>query len=217
MRRSLSKLIFMQAGVTGFLIFLFASLSAGQSFYGTSDVKVFRQGRDAEFRKRPESPLLDVDFAKFAGLNYFPPNKSYRISASIRITDEAKFFMMPTSSGKPKKFRKFGVLTFTLAGRKLSLSVYQADAEFLKKFPEFAGLLFIPFRDNTNGNETYGGGRYTGIKMPTGNRVILDFNLSYNPNCAYGSDKYSCPIPPKENELAVAIRAGERKFEHSAH
>jgi hypothetical protein len=57
----------MQTALTGFLIFLFASLSAGQSFYGTSDVKVFRQGRDAEFRKRPESPLLDVDFAKFAG------------------------------------------------------------------------------------------------------------------------------------------------------
>ncbi|MFL6466536.1 MAG: DUF1684 domain-containing protein [Pyrinomonadaceae bacterium] len=207
----------MRLADTGFLIFLFVSLAAGQTFYGTTDIKVFREGRDAEFRKRSESPLLDSDFEKFAGLNYFATNKQYRVSATVKRNAEAKYFLMPTSSGKPKKFRKFGVLAFRLAGRNLKLSVYQADADVLKKYPEYADLLFIPFRDNTNGSKTYGGGRYIDIKRPKGGRVILDFNLSYNPNCAYGSDKYSCPIPPRENELAVAVRAGERKFEYSAH
>ncbi|PYS92039.1 MAG: hypothetical protein DMF62_01365 [Acidobacteria bacterium] len=202
---------------TGFLMFLFVSFAHGQTFYGTTDIKTFREGRDKEFRNRTESPLLDADFEKFAGLNYFPTDKAYRVPASLKRTDEAKYFLMPTSSGKPKKFRKFGILTFKLAGRHLTLGVYQADPEVLKRFPEYADLLFIPFRDNTNGSETYGGGRYIDIKTPKSDRVILDFNLSYNPNCAYGGDKYSCPIPPKENELTAAIRAGERKFEHSTH
>ena len=124
---------------------------------------------------------------------------------------------MPTSSGKPKKFRKFGVLKFKLAGRGLKLSVYQADTEVLAKFPEYADLLFIPFRDPTNGGESYGAGRYVDIKTPKSGQIILDFNLAYNPNCAYGSDKYSCPIPPMENQLAVAIRAGEMKFPPAGH
>jgi uncharacterized protein (DUF1684 family) len=205
----------MRTAVIGFLIFLFVSLVDGQTFYGTTDIKAFREGRDKEFRNRAESPLLDADFEKFTGLNYFPTNKAYRVSALLKKTDDAKYFLMPTSSGKPKTFRKFGVLTFRLAGRNLKLGVYQADSEVLKKFPEYADLLFIPFRDDSNGSETYSGGRYIDIKTPKGDRVILDFNLSYNPNCAYGSEKYSCPIPPKENELAVTVRAGERKFEHS--
>jgi uncharacterized protein (DUF1684 family) len=199
------------------LIISFAALAAAQTFYGTTDLRSFREGRDREFRDPAQSPLLEADLAKFGGLNYYPTRGSYRVRATLKRTAEEAYFMMPTSSGKPKKFRKFGTLTFKLGGRNLRLAVYQADPEVLKKFPEYADLLFIPFRDRTNGNETYGGGRYIDIKAPKGNSVILDLNLAYNPNCAYGSDKYSCPIPPRENNLPVAIRAGEKKFEYSAH
>lgn len=199
-----------------YLIFLLAAPGFGQTFYGTTDVKFFREGRDKEFRDRDDSPLKDDDFAKFAGLKYFPVNKTYRVSAALLRTHDAKYFLMPTSSGKPKKFRKYGILKFKLSGKKLQLSVYQADEEALKKFPEYADLLFVPFRDRTTGSETYSVGRYIDIKEPKGGCVVLDFNIAYNPNCAYGSSRYSCPIPPKENTLPIAIRAGEKKFPHSA-
>jgi uncharacterized protein (DUF1684 family) len=198
-----------------YLVVCLVSLAAGQTFYGSTDLKTFREGRDKEFRNRAESPLLETDLVKFNGLNYFPVNKAFRVSAVFTKTEDVKGFLMPTSSGKSKKFLKFGVLSFRLAGRNLTLSIYQADAETLKKFPEYADLLFIPFRDSTNGGETYGVGRYIDIKTPRSSRVILDFNLAYNPNCAYGDDKYSCPIPPRENSLPVAIKAGEKKFDHS--
>lgn len=123
---------------------------------------------------------------------------------------------MPTSSGITKKFRKFGVLKFTLNGREQLLSVYQIDPEIGSKFPEYADLLFVPFKDLTSGKETYGVGRYIDIKTPKGNKVTLDFNLAYNPNCAYGNDKYSCPIPPKENFLRVEIKAGEKNYRNSS-
>ncbi|MFT3743971.1 MAG: DUF1684 domain-containing protein [Pyrinomonadaceae bacterium] len=122
---------------------------------------------------------------------------------------------MPTSSGRTKKFVKFGILKFKFSGKPYSLSVYQIDKESRAKFPEYADLLFVPFRDLTNRTETYGGGRYIDIKMPTGDTTILDFNLAYNPNCAYGSDKYNCPIPPRENTLNVALTAGEKRYSYS--
>ena len=132
-----------------------------------------------------------------------------------RTTDE-KFFQMPTSSGITKKFIKFGVLKFKLNGKGQSLNVFQIDPEIRAKFPEYADLLFVPFKDFTSGKETYGVGRYIDIKTPKGKKVTLDFNLAYNPNCAYGNDKYSCPIPPKENFLRVEIKAGEKSFAHAA-
>ena len=199
------------------LFFLSAfSLSAGaQTFYGTGDLKTFREGRDKEFRNKEESPLKDEDFSVFKGLNYFPVNKRLRVTANFTKTADEKYFQMPTSSGKTKKYKKFGVLRFKLNGTNHSLNVYQADAEVLEKFPEYKDLLFIPFKDATSGKATYGGGRYVDIKTPTGKRVVLDFNLAYNPSCAYGSDRYSCPIPPPENSLKAEIKAGEKSFAYT--
>jgi uncharacterized protein (DUF1684 family) len=106
-------------------------------------------------------------------------------------------------------------LKFKLNGKDYFLNVYQSDADVLAKFPEYKDILFVPFKDATNGKETYGGGRYIDIKMLSSKKVILDFNLAYNPSCAYGSDRYSCPIPPKENFLQVEINAGEKSYRHS--
>ena len=186
-----------------------------QTFYGTLDLKIFREGRDKEFRNRAESPLKEEDFAAFKGLNYFPENKKFRVKAKFKRTSDEKYFQMPTSSGITKKFVKYGVLNFELNDKKYSLNIYQADLAVLEKFPEYADLLFVPFKDSTNGDETYGGGRYIDIKQPSTDEVILDFNLAYNPNCAYGSDRYNCPIPPKENFLQVEIKAGEKSFSYS--
>ena len=194
---------------------VFVSGIRAQTYYGSTDLKVFRDGRDKEFRDRKESPLKDEDFAKFRGLSYFPVDKRFRVTAEFTRTASEKYFQMPTSSGITTKFVKFGVLKFKLGGKALRLSVYQIDPEILAKFPEYADLLFVPFKDLTSRTGTYGGGRYIDIKTPTGSKVILDFNLAYNPNCAYGGDKYNCPIPPSENSLQIAITAGEKRFAYS--
>src|SRR5687767_7643948 len=175
---------------------LFAVYAQAQTFYGTTDVKIFREGRDKEFRNQTESPLKEEDFAAFKGLNYFSETKEFRVIAKFTRASDEKYFQMPTSSGITKKFVKYGVLNFNLNGEKYSLNIYQADLVALEKFPEYANLLFVPFKDLTNGKETYGGGRYIDIKQPSTDEVILDFNLAYNPNCSYGSDRYNCPIPP---------------------
>lgn len=197
------------------LVLVFATANSAQMFYGTTVVKAFRDGRDHEFRDKDESPLKEEDFAGFKGLNYFPVDNNFRLKAQFTRTPSEKYFQMPTSSGITKKFVKYGVLKFKLGGVDRSLSVYQIDKEVLAKFPEYADLLFIPFRDATNKTETYGGGRYIDIKQPKGKRVVLDFNVAYNPNCAYGSDKYNCPVPPRENTLDVAVTAGEKRYEYS--
>jgi len=198
------------------LVFSFSMTANAQTFYGTSDLKVFREGRDKEFRNKEDSPLKDEDFSIFKGLDYFPVNKKFQVNADFTQTTDERYFQLPTSSGKTKKYKKFGVLKFRLNGKNYSLNVYQADAEVLAKYPEYKDLLFIPFKDATNGKATYGGGRYIDIKTPSGAKVILDFNLAYNPSCAYGSDRYSCPIPPKENFLQVEINAGEKSYRYSA-
>lgn len=199
------------------LVFGFTVVGNAQTFYGSTDVKAFREGRDKEFRDAKESPLKAEDLALFKGLNYFAVNPAFRVTANFVRTSDEKYFEMPTSSGKTKKFVKFGVLRFELDGRPYQLSVYQIDKEILAKFPDYADLLFIPFKDTTNRTETYGGGRYIDIKTPKGNKVILDLNLAYNPNCAYGSDKYNCPIPPRENTLNVPVKAGEKRYAYSGH
>ncbi len=183
-----------------------------QTFYGSVDTKIFREGRDKEFRSKDESPLKEEDFSDFEGLKYFDEDKKYIVKADFKRTSDEKYFQMPTSSGKSKKFVKYGVLTFNLNGKKHSLNVYQADAEVLKKFPEYADLLFVPFKDLTSGKDTYGGGRYIDLKMSKGKKAVVNFNNAYNPNCAYGSEKYNCPIPPKENFLQTEIKAGEKKY-----
>ena len=197
------------------LLFAFSTMANAQTFYGTNDVEVFREGRSKEFRNKEESPLKDEDFAIFKGLNYFPVDKNFSVEANFTRTAAGKYFQMPTSSGKAKKYTKFGILKFKLNDKNYSLNVYQADAAILAKFPEYKDLLFVPFKDSTNGKETYGGGRYIDIKMLPGKKVILDFNLAYNPSCAYGSDRYSCPIPPQENFLQVEINAGEKSYRYS--
>ena len=191
--------------------------AGGQTFYGTTDVAKFRDGRDREFRNMAESPLKPEDLAGFKGLNYYEIDDAFRVTAKFTRTPSEKYFQMPTSSGITKKFVKYGVLKFTLGGKALTLSVYQMDAAILAKFPEYADLLFVPFRDLTNRTETYGGGRYIDIKKPEKGTVILDLNLAYNPNCAYGSDKFNCPIPPRENSLSVSVTAGEKRYEYSGY
>ena len=190
---------------------------SAQTFYGTTDVNEFRKGRDAEFRNRDESPLKPEDLDAFKGLNYYRVDKAYRVNATFKRSADEKYFDMPTSSGRTKKYVKYGIVSFKIKGEQQQLNVYQMDEAARAGFPEYADLLFIPFKDATYRTETYGGGRYIDIKTPKGNKVVLDFNMAYNPNCAYGGDKWNCPIPPRENTLKIAIKAGEKTYPYTGH
>lgn len=193
-----------------FLICSFAAIVSAQTFYGTTDLKTFRDGREHEMRDPKETPLPEAERAKFSALKYYATDKKFRVTAKLKKEPSEQRINFQTSSGKVRVFLRYGTVSFKLRGKKYELGVYQVEPAAQKE--EYKDLLFIPFKDETSGKETYGAGRYIDIKIPENGRVILDFNLAYNPNCAYGSDKYNCPIPPKENRLAVEIKAGEKSY-----
>jgi len=149
----------------------------------------------------------------FKHLNYYKPNPAYKIIANFKkeIGDE---FYMTTSAGKKKKFRQYGILSFEIDGKKLKLPIYQNIK--LMKTEMYKDYIFIPFTDLTNGEETYGGGRYIETTIPKGNTYVLDFNYCFNPYCHYTTG-YNCPIPPKANFLDLKIEAGEKKYESYVH
>ena len=116
---------------------------------------------------------------------------------------------MKTTTSRLPTYEVFGVATFVLDGKELQLNIYQSHR--LRETEEYKDYLFLPFTDLTNGEETYGGGRFIDLEIPKGDYITIDFNKSYNPYCAYNK-KYSCPIPPKENDLDVRILAGIKKW-----
>ena len=202
----------MKFAVLTILLLMSVSCATKAQTFDTYGIERFRTTRDKSFRKANESPLKKEDFVNFKGLEYFDANEKYVVKAKLEKTADAQFFMLPTSIGTTRKYFKYGVLTFELDGKSQTLNAYQSESAVKKKDTS----LFIPFRDLTNGTETYGAGRYLDIRIPAGDEAILDFNRAYNPNCAYGSNEYSCPVPPRENFLQVKILAGEKKFSSSA-
>ena len=178
------------------------------------EVEQFRKMKHESAIDTGTSPLTAKDLKKFKGFNYYEFNGGYRIAGPFRRTPKEKIFKMPTSGTKTPEYRKYGVFTFELFNQKHELSVYQ-NIKLLTK-EGYDDYLFIPFKDHTNGIDTYGGGRYINVTIPQNDSLIINFNLAYNPYCAY-NDRYSCPIPPEENHLDVKITAGEKKFKDDSH
>jgi len=155
----------------------------------------------------PKSELLTQEERDhFEGLSYYEIDTNYRVIAAF-IKSKGKRFKMPTSTEREPIYRRYGYLDFKINDSIFRLSVFQNMD--LKKNKEFKNYLFIPFRDATCQYESYGGGRYIDVKIPKGKIISIDFNLAYNPYCAY-SIRYSCPIPPEENTLKTAIPSGEK-------
>ena len=170
-------------------------------------VAAFQQAINAEFRNPSESPLLPAARRAFVSLPFYPTRYAYCVEATLVRDSTSQPFAMQTSTAQRPLYRKYGELCFTLQGQALRLSVYQNQE--LRKQAGFADYLFVPFTDLTNGHETYGGGRYLDLRIPPTNArtMVLDFNKAYNPSCAYRHG-YSCPVPPAENWLTIAIPAG---------
>ncbi len=171
-----------------------------------SEIQSLREKHAQKLADTSNGILNQKEIDEFEGLAYFPFSEEYQVEA-VFTKDKGKVFEMPTSTDRLPKYRRYGYVDFLIGEDSCRLEVYQSIA--LKKMKEYRDHLFIPFRDLTSGKESYGGGRYLDIKIPEGDKVILDFNQLYNPYCAY-SYRYSCPIPPKANTLNVKIKAGEK-------
>jgi uncharacterized protein (DUF1684 family) len=167
-------------------------------------IRAWRTQKDSEFRHGADSPIPAAERAAFTGLTYYPIDRAYQIPASLtaNAVNPPIIIELPTSTRQVRRMRQVGTLGFSLEGSALTLTAFAEDGGSIDR-------LFVPFGDQTNGTETYGGGRYIELdRTPTG-LYDLDFNRAYYPYCVYNA-AYDCPVPPRENRLAVAIRAGER-------
>ena len=174
----------------------------------------FRQGRDELFRSHPQTPIEPDERSSFAGCKYFDPDPTYRVTARLEAGDRSELAIDTGGEDGAVRYRRIGKLRFTLGGQECGLTVLSLI--------QYAGGLFVPFRDRTSGHETYGGGRYLfdtakdtdGLVldvMPGSSEVVIDFNYAYNASCAY-SPRWACPLAPPENHLPVPVRAGEKNY-----
>ena len=171
-----------------------------------SEARKFQKELNAEYKKLKTTPLRGDNFTSFKEHPFFPINSQYRVTAKLVRTENAIPFENPTSSGNTQPYKEYGKATFQLHGKPYSLTIYQS-LNLIKK-EGFHDHLFLPFRDETNGKETYGGGKYMDLRIPKSDEIVLDFNLSYQPFCAYNAYDYNCPIVPEVNFLPLRIEAG---------
>jgi uncharacterized protein (DUF1684 family) len=171
--------------------------------------RAFREARDELFRTHPQSALDELQKAQFRRLEYFEYDPAFRFILPLETDVPPDVLEFQLSEDGLVRAQRFGRIRFTLDGQEHSLSLFWLLG--------YGGGVFLPFRDVTDGQETYGGGRYLldTIKHAdlgrVGDLVVIDFNYAYNPSCAY-NPRWVCPLSPPENRLSVPIRAGEKAF-----
>lgn len=166
----------------------------------TEAVREQRQEKDHFFLHAGGSPIPPDHLERFEGLAYFSPDLAYQFILPLE-RGEQETLVMETSTGEQQRYERAGTVAFEVEGQSATLALYRSEQ----------GDLFLPFRDATSGKESYGAGRYLEpVELESG-EVLVDFNLAYNPFCAYSPD-YSCPLPPFENWLKIPIRAGEKNY-----
>jgi uncharacterized protein (DUF1684 family) len=168
-------------------------------------IREARRQKDQNLHNAADSPIANAQRATFAGLRYFAPVAEFRVMA--RLTRSSVLLPQPLamSVGQPESYQRWGTAEFELGGKPQKLTLLQKAGD---------KQLFVPFTDPTNGEQTYGAGRYIDVPLPPAeaNEVELDFNHAYNPYCAYNHE-YSCPLPLAENRLTVPVTAGEQTFQ----
>ncbi len=171
-------------------------------------VNLLRVEKDRFFRESHHSPLPDDDRASFHGLKYFPFVEELVFESELVELDTYEEVVMATSvAGEESLYHKVGYFDIEVDGTPARVYAYRSAHEHEHGRPN----LFIPFRDATSGKESYGAARYLEVEVSPSGRYLLNFNVAYNPYCAY-SDKYVCPLPPAENWLQIPIRAGEKDY-----
>jgi uncharacterized protein (DUF1684 family) len=193
---------------------LFASASLAAEGENQLDLKTehkkvleWRNERDTFLKTHERSPLTPKEKENFKGLKYYLFDPKYVFSGqieryTIHINSPEFDATFLTNKGTNKRYLRYGKFQFKLDGKEYSIEIYKSI---------LSDNLFIPFKDKTNGKETYEGGRYLETEIQLGYQIILDFNMAYYPSCAYNKH-FICVIPPRENMLDVEIRAGERNY-----
>lgn len=182
--------------------------------HGQDALELWRRGRDELFKTHPQSPIEPEERDAFEGLQYFPNDPAFRVRATLEDGDGSELLIDTGGEDGAVRYRRAGVLVFELAGQPCRLTALS--------LVQYAGGLFVPFRDATSGHDTYGGGRYLfdtakdtdGLVLeitPRSLEVAIDFNYAYNASCAY-SPRWACPLAPPENFLKVPVRAGELTY-----
>jgi uncharacterized protein (DUF1684 family) len=167
------------------------------------EINAWHATKDQFMRESDDSPVPAGQRASFPALAYFPIAQEYRVPAALTVAASNTVLQIPSSNGKPRAHRRVGTLDFSLKGQALSLTA------FVEVGQEDMRHLFVPFGDLTNGAETYPGGRYLELERTATGIYDLDFNRAFHPFCYYNPE-FDCPYPPRENRLAVPVRAGEK-------
>ena len=187
---------------------------AGHSSRGYADkINNLRHQKDEAFKYESWSPIAADARVEFVALAYFAPDERWRAKAQLHRLEHGGVFEMGTSTGEARPQLRFVRLDFATPHGKASLVAYKDASHAHEHGHHEDRTLFLPFRDKTSGASTYGAGRYLDLREPTGDELVVDFNLAYNPYCAY-SESYSCPLPPPENWLEIPVEAGEKSYAH---
>lgn len=181
------------------------SANADQEKHYIEEVLQFRMEKDSFLLTSPRSPIKKEDRQTFQHLKYYEVNPQFVVKATLHRDEKQPPIAITTTTGETRDAVSYGKLEFTLLGKPFHLKAYK----FADRRSE--GELFVPFTDSTSGRETYGAGRYLDLEENETGEYALDFNKAYNPYCAY-NEEYSCPIPPRENRLSLAITAGEKIY-----
>lgn len=190
-------------------VLLFSTIIIAQDQVHISESQAAQNELNEEFTN-PETTILEAkDFKNFTGLEFYPIDLKYRVEANFVRTPNEKPFLMPTTTGRLPEYVKYGEAHFVLEGKDIVLNLFKSTQPYDE--PGYEDYLFLPFTDLTSGDGSYGGGRFIDQRIPEGNTIVIDFNKAYNPYCAYNA-RYSCPIPPKENDILMRIEAGVKDF-----
>ena len=165
-----------------------------------TELKNFRAEKDDFFASHPQSPLTSLQIRTFTGLRYFEENLALRLEVTVTLFPEREEIEIQTSTGDARVYVRFARFKFAVDGQEAELTIYETEHGY-----------FLPFVDSLAGTETYPAGRYLDPELLPDGRFLVDFNLAYNPYCAY-NDVWSCPLTPFENRLKVPVRAGEKIF-----
>jgi uncharacterized protein (DUF1684 family) len=166
-----------------------------------SRLQQFRADKDDFFASHPQSPLTFEQKQGFHGLDYFDENPNLQLEVEVKKFPDQEQVVIQTSTGQTQTYTRYGKFKFSVDGQDAELTLFSSDHGF-----------FLPFVDSLAGEETYPAGRYLEPDPLSGDRFLVDFNLAYNPYCAY-NEMWSCPLTPPENRLKVPIRAGEKIFQ----
>lgn len=201
----MKKLIYFLVPVV-IIIIIYSVTGGGKDEAYIEQVQKVRNDRIKYLKTADESPFQQYDIT-FHSLDFYPIDKQYKVRAKLERIQSIQRMTIQNSDGTSSTYNKFAYATFSLLGQRHRLLILKPSGFGVPN------TYFTAFADDTSGETTYGGGRYLDLEIGKSDNIEIDFNLAYNPYCAYAA-AYSCPLPPGENLLTIPIEAGEKDYNH---